>query len=96
MRKKRFIPSFFFLLLLSELYMIIPLRSDNLQDKLFVPPEILILSPLSVKTGLGGKASFVAAAPKPWNDLPYDIKINSDFTSFKQKLKTILFNQAYE
>ena len=63
MRKKRFIPSFFFLLLLSELSIIIPLRSDNLQDEIFVPPEILILSPLSVKTGLGGKASFVAAAP---------------------------------
>ena len=55
-----------------------------------------MLSPLSVKTGLGGKASFVAAAPKSWNDLPYDIRITSDFTSFKQKLKTVLFNQAYE
>ena len=95
MRKKRFIPSFF-LLSLSELSIIIPLRSDNLQDKLFVSPEILILSPLSVKTGLGGKASLVAAAPKPWNDKPYDIRITSDFTSFKQKLKTVLFNQAYK
>lgn len=74
----------------------IPLRSDNLHDKLFVPPEILILSPPSVKTGLGERASFVAAAPKPWKDLTYDIRITSDFTSFKQKLKTVLFNQAYE
>lgn len=96
MRKKKVHSILFFLLLLSELSIIIPLRSDNLQDKLFVPPKILILLPLSVKTELGDKASFVAAAPKPWNDLPYDIKINSDFTSFKQKLKTILFNQAYE
>ena len=40
MRKKRFIPSVFFLLLLSKLSIIIPLRSDNLQDKLYVPAEI--------------------------------------------------------
>ena len=54
-----------------------------------------LLSPPSVKTRLGNRA-FVAAAPKLWNDLPYDIRIASNFPSFKQKLKTALFNQAYK
>ena len=33
---------------------------------------------------------------KLWDDLDYVIRITSDFTSFKQKLKTVLFNQAYK
>ena len=38
----------------------------------------------------------VAAAPKLRNDYAvYDIRITSNITSFKQKLKTVLFNQAY-
>ena len=41
-----------------------------------------LLSPPSVKTRLGNRA-FVAAAPKLWNDLPYDIRIDSNFRSFK-------------
>jgi len=54
-----------------------------------------LLSQPSVKTRRGDRA-FVVAAPKLWNDLAYDIRITSDFTSFKQKLKTVLFNQAYK
>ena len=38
----------------------------------------------------------MAAAPKLRNDYAvYDIRITSNITSFKQKLKTVLFNQAY-
>ena len=41
-----------------------------------------LLSQPSVKTRRGDRA-FVVAAPKLWNDLAYDIRIISDFTSFK-------------
>ena len=55
----------------------------------------ILLSPPSVKTRLGDIA-FEAAAPKLWNDLPHDIRITGDFTSFKQKLKRVLFKRAYQ
>ena len=61
------------------------LRSDNKY----------LLSPPSVKTRLGDIA-FEAAAPKLWNDLPHDIRITGDFTSFKQKTeKSTFFKRAY-
>ena len=41
-----------------------------------------LLSQPSVKTRRGDR-TFVVAAPKLWNDLAYDIRIISDFTSFK-------------
>ena len=41
-----------------------------------------LLSKPSVKTRRGDRA-FVVAAPKLWNDLAYDIRIISDFTSIK-------------
>ena len=49
-----------------------------------------LLSPPSVKTRLGDIA-FEAAAPKLWNDLPHDIRITGDFTSFKQKTEKSTF-----
>lgn len=41
----------------------------------------------TVQTRIGDRA-FVTAAPKLWDDLPYDIRITSHLTLFKQKLKT--------
>eukprot|EP00794_Sanderia_malayensis_P013257 gene13257-14621_t len=63
------------------------LRSN---DKLF-------LSPPSFKTlpTIGDRA-FIAAAPRLWNVLPQDVRCTSNFSSFKHKLKTVLFKQAYK
>ena len=56
--------------------------------------KILLSSPI-VKTRLGDVA-FEAAAPKLWNDLPHDITITGDFTSFKQKVIRGPFKRAYQ
>ena len=39
-----------------------------------------------------GDRAFMAAAPKLWNALPYDVRITLNFIStFEQTLKTALF-----
>ena len=42
-----------------------------------------------------GFRSFEVASPLEWNRLPSDIRQQSDFKSFKSKLKTHLFRLAY-
>ena len=43
-----------------------------------------------------GDRRFRVAAPRLWNSLPLEPKAASSLISFKQKLKTYLFLQAYE
>ena len=38
-----------------------------------------------------GDRAFMAAAPKLWNALPYDVRITLNFSTFEQTLKTALF-----
>ena len=42
-----------------------------------------------------GSRSFSYAAPHAWNQLPADIRLLSTVSTFKQHLKTHLFNIAY-
>jgi len=43
-----------------------------------------------------GDLAFAVAAPRVWNSLPTDIKLHrSTTTSFKCRLKTVLFNQGF-
>ena len=42
-----------------------------------------------------GSRSFLYAAPHAWNQLPADIRLISTVSTFKQHLKTHLFNIAY-
>jgi len=42
-----------------------------------------------------GERCFSHAGPKAWNTLPVDIQDLTDETSFKRRLKTFLFQQAY-
>ena len=42
-----------------------------------------------------GARSFYAAAPTLWNSLPANIRETTPFSNFKKKLKTYLFNLAY-
>lgn len=61
------------------------LRSND-QDLLMVPSTTL-------KT-LGDR-SFAKAGPILWNSLPIDIRQSSSVDSFKNRLKTFLFNKAF-
>ena len=56
----------------------------------------LQLSPPSTTTKktLGDRA-FMAAAPKLWNRLPISIRTKNSLASFKNVLKTHLFNKAF-
>ena len=55
------------------------------------------LSPPSFKTlPTIGDRGFIAAAPRLWNALPYDVRCTSKFSYLKHKLKTVLFKQAYK
>ena len=46
-------------------------------------------------TALYGDRDFRNVAPKMWNVLPYDLRICSEETAFKQQLKTHLYREAY-
>ena len=42
-----------------------------------------------------GDRAFSVAGPKLWNSLPKDIKVLKTVNSFKSKLKTYLFQKAF-
>ena len=42
-----------------------------------------------------GSRAFVFSAPKLWNSLPYDVRTCVSLTTFKSKLKTFLFREAF-
>ena len=47
------------------------------------------------KTKTLGPRAFSHAAPAVWNDLPDDIRLSNNFNTFKSKLKTHYFRQAF-
>jgi hypothetical protein len=61
------------------------LRSDG-QGLLYIPKT-------NCKT-LGDRA-FAHAAPQLWNSLPLDVRNCENISVFKKRLKTFLFNKAY-
>jgi len=60
------------------------LRSAT-DDELFTPPSRLKF----------GERAFCISAPKAWNCLPHDIRLEACTNSFKRKLKTFLFERYY-
>ena len=50
--------------------------------------------PVKGKKALGDR-SFMLAAPKLWNELPRDLRLVDNISSFKKQLKTHLFKLAY-
>ena len=42
-----------------------------------------------------GSRAFIFSAPKLWNSLPYDVRTCVSLVSFKSKLKTFLFQEAF-
>jgi hypothetical protein len=61
------------------------LRSDG-QGLLYIPKT-------NCKT-LADRA-FAHAAPQLWNSLPLDVRNCENISAFKKRLKTFLFNKAY-
>ena len=55
--------------------------------------KILSVPPVKGKKTLGDR-SFMLAAPKLWNDLPRDLRLVDNISSFKKQLKTHLFKLA--
>ena len=53
----------------------------------------ILLTP-RVKTAVGSRA-FSSSAPKVWNSLPADIRDCTTVLTFRRKLKTFNFNQAF-
>ena len=52
------------------------------------------LSKTSQRVTMGDRF-FMAAAPRPWNSLPVDIRSACTISDFKQRLKTFLFSKAF-
>lgn len=67
----------------------------------YTPPRTLrsssrtLLTVVRPRLDTYGSRAFSVAAPALWNQLPDDITSEQSLTSFKSKLKTHLFSQAY-
>ena len=55
----------------------------------------VLLNVPSTKLNTFADRSFSVAGPKIWNDIPSNIRIISDYYSFKRQLKTLYFKRAY-
>ena len=69
----------------------------------YIPKRILrssqqaLLSPMRARTNWGnhGNRAFEMAAPTIWNNLPFNIRMNSTIDKFKKDLKTHLFVSVF-
>jgi len=50
---------------------------------------------ITVATKPLGDRAFPVAAPRAWNDLPPTIRASQSLLTFRQQLKTFLFNQLH-
>ena len=73
---------------LSEL-MTLKTVSRSSSEVLLQPPRIKTLRTL-------GDRSFTVAAPALWNNLPNAVRCAQSVQSFKERLKTHLFRQAFD
>ena len=76
---------------ISDLILVNPNSFYNLRSSPGILPAFLSQK---TKRTLGDR-SFSVAAPTLWNKLPRELRNFEDFNSFKQKLKTHLFVEAY-
>ena len=56
--------------------------------------KFLLVKP-TVKLATFGEKSFYFSAPDVWNSLPFDLRSCTLFSTFKKKLKTFFFRQAF-
>ena len=73
----------------------IPLKKQNQFYELKSNDDNFTLKPNKAKLVTFGNRAFSVYGPKVWNRLPLQLRQISSHVSFKQKLKTHLFNQAY-
>ena len=74
-------------------YLTLDLAQTTRITRLSIAP-ILLIPKSSLKTV--GDRSFSVAAPILWNNLPSDLRLIQSFDSFKSRLKTHLFRQAFD
>ena len=77
---------------LIDLISILPPSRYDLRRK---NKGILLSTPKRFTKVTMGDRSFMAAAPRPWNSLPIDIRPACTTSDFKQKLKTFLCRKAF-
>ena len=68
--------------------MLLKVKISDLQNKLFLD--------YSIPSTKYGERAFSVSESVLWNSLPDDIRLLDDIGSFKSKLKTWLFNDAYK
>ena len=57
--------------------------------------DIIYLSVPRTKSVTFGQRSLAVTGPQLWNSLPIDIKMENSLDGFKRKIKTYLFQQAF-
>ena len=81
----------------SYILELLTLKSNSHSHNLRSSNDTLLLKMPTCKTKVTlGDRAFSCAAPKIWNNLPLSIKKSQSVTSFKTKLKTHLFVQAFQ
>ena len=81
----------------SYILELLTLKSNSHSHNLRSSNDTLLLKMPTCKTKVTlGDRAFSCAAPKIWNNLPLSIRKSQSVTSFKTKLKTRLFVQAFQ
>ena len=81
----------------SYILELLTLKSNSHSHNLRSSNDTLLLKMPTCKTKVTlGDRAFSCAAPKIWNNLPLSIRKSQSVTSFKTKLKTHLFVQAFQ
>ena len=77
---------------LVDLISVMPCSSYNLRRN---NNGVLLRHPPAHSKKTLGDRSFSRAAPKFWNNLPFEIRCSISVVSFKSQLKTFLFNKVF-
>ena len=77
---------------LADLIPVMPCSSYNLRRN---NNDVLLCHPPAHSKKTLGDCSFSRAAPKLWNNLPFETRCSDSIVSFKSQLKTFLFKKAF-
>ena len=77
---------------LVDLISVMPCSSYNLRRN---NNGVLLRHPAAHSKKTLGDRSFSRAAPKLWNNLPFEIRCSNSIVSFKSQLKTFLFKKVF-
>ena len=71
------------------------LIADHAPSRNLRSPDMHLLQTPRVRTVISTRA-FSSSAPKIWNGLPVDVQMSETLLSFRHKLKTFYFAQAFD